>query len=77
MSKDRIKKELVEFVERELREAEQYDTSKLEVLCSRNRAFGAVAFTFCLSSELFTELELWWNNDMLEKFNTLISEKDK
>lgn len=69
-----IKNELQLFVSVELNEARNLKTSQ-EVLCARNRAFGAVLFAFTLDSELYKELLDWWNDDMLDKFNALINEK--
>lgn len=75
MSKDKIKQELINYVESEFAESETVDTTKLGVLCARNRAFGAVMFAFCLDSDLYNELESWWNEDMLERFNSLMNKK--
>ena len=68
---ERIKQELVEFVNRELRDCEEYARTKEDVLGYRNRAYGAMMFAFYHDSSLYREMCGWWNEEILVKFNTL------
>ena len=67
-----LKEELVQFVERELAECKKYSRDKQDVLGYRNRAYGAVAFAFCLNALLYKEMCDWWNDEMLEQFNAVL-----
>lgn len=68
-----IKENLVQFVERELAECKKYSRVKQDVVGYRNRAYGAVSFAFCLDSELYKTMCDWWNDEMLEQFNAVLS----
>ena len=74
--KTTILRELDELVARELREAESFETRE-EVLCARNRAFGAVLFAFTLDTSLYAERLDWWNKNILDKFNAIMRTKRK
>lgn len=65
-----------EYVLQELHEATDLKTRE-DVLCARNRAFGAILLACRLDGDLYEKLGEWWNEEILEDFNDIMFSKPR
>ena len=76
MSIEKIIAETKEYVLQELHEATDLKTRE-DVLCARNRAFGAILLACRLDGDLYEKLGEWWNDEILDEFYTIMDSKPR